>query len=161
NRGPVCYFQTDLLDPRGSIIVVDLRRPEHWRVVVAAQDDGIAAAAVAHSHLLVVSHRDAHQRVAIYDLAGMPIVADGLPAPWPVTGLAGRAGEPELFLSLESFLQPPVIYRYDLGQLPVARQQSPAVQGRNSATRDMPVPRHNLQPEACNLQPDACIHQPA
>jgi prolyl oligopeptidase len=130
NCGPLAFFQTDLLDPRGSIVAVDLRQPERWQVVVAAQDEGIAAAALAHDYLLVVSHRDAHHRVAIYDLAGIPVGEIALPAPCSVTGLAGQVGDPELFLSLESFLQPPAIYRCDLGQLPVA------------------------------LQPDACVHQP-
>jgi prolyl oligopeptidase len=158
NCGSLCYFQTDLLDPRGSIVAVDLRQPERWQVVVAAQDDGIATAALVHSDLLVVSHRDAHHRVAIYDLSGIPAGEIGLPAPCSVTGLAGRAGDSELFLSLESFLEPPAIYRYDLSQLPVARHQSPAVQGRDSATGDVPVRPHNLRPDACVHRPELDFH---
>jgi prolyl oligopeptidase len=148
NCGPVCYFQTDLLDPRGSIVAVDLRQPKRWQVIVAAQDDGIAAVALAYNHLLVVSHRDAHHRVAIYDLAGAPTGEIALPAPCSVTGLSGRPGDPELFLSLESFLQPPAIYQYDL------RQLSPAIQDRDSAPGDVSA-------RSARLRPDACIHWPA
>jgi prolyl oligopeptidase len=176
NCGALGYFQTDLLDPRGSIVEVDMRQPESWRVIVATQDDGIAAAALAYQHLLVVSHRDAQHRVAIYDLSGAAAGEIELPAPCSVTGLAGRAGDPELFLSLESFLQPPAIYRYDLGQLPVADQRSPGHPSRlryshwgerGPGRRGGPFDTtpyyqsHQARFTLCSLQPDACIHQPA
>jgi prolyl oligopeptidase len=181
NYGSLGYFLTDLLDPRGSIVEVDLHRPERWRVIVAAQDDGIAAAALTYQHLLVVSHRDAHHRAAIYTLAGAPAGEIALPAPCSVTGLAGRVGDPVLFLSLESFLQPPAIYQYDLGQLecqpslPIREATRRNAKDRTTfghlcaawpkghlgfADNNMTSEPYGVPATIC-LELDACIHQPA
>jgi prolyl oligopeptidase len=61
-----------------------------------------------------------------------------------VAGLASQAGDPELLLSLESFLQPPALYRYDLRDLPATCDRTPTKPQR-----------------ARILQPEACLHQPA
>ena len=116
NAGSKCYLETDHSAPRGCIIAIDLASPERqcWRMILPEQEDSIAFSTLAGEHLLVGFLHHAWHRLALYALDGTFVRELELPPLGSINGISARRSDTEIFLSWESFLCPPIMYRYDV-----------------------------------------------
>jgi len=116
NVGSTCYLETDRNAPRGCIMAIDLASPERkcWRLILPEQEDSIAFSTLAGEHLLVGFLHHAWHRLVLYALDGTCVRELELPPLGAIIGIWARRSDPEVFLSWESFLCPPTIYRYDM-----------------------------------------------
>jgi prolyl oligopeptidase len=115
NAGRTFYFLTDLHAPHGRIIAIDLDHPapEHWREIVPPQADVIDFARLINDQLVVVSLHNAQHRLTLYTREGVCVRPLTLPMPGTVMGVSGEHDDPEMFIGVQSFLQPTTILRYD------------------------------------------------
>ena len=116
NIGSTFYLETDLHASRGCIVAIDLAASERecWRLILPEQEDSIAFSTFAGEHLLVGFLHHAYHRVVLYTRDGTFVRELELPPLGSINGLSARSNEPEVFLSWESFLCPPTVYRYDI-----------------------------------------------
>jgi prolyl oligopeptidase len=114
--GSMCYLETDMDASRGHVIAVDLASPQrrHWQVILPEQQESLAFSILAGEYLLIGFLHDAWHRLALYALDGTFARELALPPMGAITGISARSSDPEVFLSWESFLCPPTIYRYDI-----------------------------------------------
>ena len=117
NDGEVFFVHTDRNAPRGEIIAVDTRSPveKYWRRPVPEHDKRVISSASYVKGKLIVNYmEDAHTVLVVCE----PGVADCAQVPLPgigsVRGLSTRKDDGEIFFAYTSFLQPSVIYRYDV-----------------------------------------------
>lgn len=112
----VFYVQTTRDAPRKRIVAVDLANPapEHWRTIVPESTEVLASAQIVGGRLVVGTMRDASSRLLVFDLNGQSLGEVELPGLGSVSGVSGRADEPELFYSFTSFTYPATSFRYDL-----------------------------------------------
>lgn len=110
------YLETDFHAPRGSIVAIDLAASErkYWRLILSEQEDTITFSTFAGEHLLVGFLHHAWHRVILYTCGGTFVRELELSPSRSINGLSARGNGPEVFLSQESFLYPPTIYRYDI-----------------------------------------------
>jgi prolyl oligopeptidase len=115
NAGELFYFLTDRHAPHGRIIAIDLDHPapEHWQDIVPPQADVIDFARLINDQLVVVSLHDAQHRLTLYTREGVRVRGLTLPMPGTVVGVSGKHDDPEMFVGVQSFLQPTTILRYD------------------------------------------------
>ncbi len=114
----VLYVMTNEGAPRYRLFAVDWARPgrEHWREVIAEEDDVLADVTVVGGpdRVLVASYlHEATARIERLDAAGKPLG----PVPLPVLGSAGVSGAhdaAEAFVELTSFATPFQVLRVDL-----------------------------------------------
>jgi prolyl oligopeptidase len=113
--GRLFYLLTNLAAPHGRIIVIDLDRPhrQHWQEILPPQADVIDFSRLINDHLVVVLMHDAQHEVKLYTRDGAVVRTIALPMPGSIVGLSGRGDEPEMFIGVQSFLQPTTIMRYD------------------------------------------------
>ena len=83
-------------------------------MILHEQEDSIAFSTLAGEHLLVGFLHHAWHRLVLYALDGTFVRELELPPLGAITGIWARRSDPEVFLSWESFLCPPTIYRYDI-----------------------------------------------
>lgn len=116
NVGSTCYLETDRNASRGCILAIDLAssKRKRWRVILPEQEESIAFSTLAGEHLLVGFLHHAWHRVVLYALDGTFVRELALPPLGAINGMWARRSDPEIFLSWESFLCPPTIYRYDI-----------------------------------------------
>ncbi len=115
NAGRVFYLITNLEASHGRLIAIDLDHPgrEHWQEMLPPQADVIDFAHLINGHLVVVFMHDAQHEMKLYARNGALVRTIPLPMPGSVIGLSGRCDDPEMFVGLQSFLQPTTIMRYD------------------------------------------------
>jgi prolyl oligopeptidase len=115
NAGRVFYFLTNRDAPHGRIIAIDLDHPapEHWQEIVPPQADVIDFARLINDHLVVVSLHDAQHQLTLYTRQGELLRPIALPSSGSVIGISGTCDDPEMFVGVQSFLQPTTILRYD------------------------------------------------
>lgn len=109
------YVRTTRGAPRGKVVAIRLDdpAPASWKTVVPESGDAIEDAIDAGGKLAVWSLHDVQSRLTLYgagESGRRPVALPGLGA---VTGLAGRADDPEIFYGFSSFLTPPSIYILD------------------------------------------------
>src|SRR4029079_504951 len=116
NEGSLFWFQTDLGAPRGRVIAIDTADParERWREVLPEAAETLESADVLSGRLVAIYLQDAHSRVRIFDLSGLPLREVELPGLGTVTGFSGRQGDRETFFLFTSFTTPGTVYHYDL-----------------------------------------------
>jgi prolyl oligopeptidase len=112
----VFYIMADYDSSGGRIIAIDVARADSpsWRDVLPTQEQSLVLAALADSCVLAVYARCAQHVVQIHALDGTWQRTLDLPPHHAVTELASGYGDNEIFLKIESFLQPPTIMRYDI-----------------------------------------------
>ncbi|MDJ0663078.1 MAG: prolyl oligopeptidase family serine peptidase [Acidimicrobiia bacterium] len=128
----VLYVLTDREAPRGRIVAIDLDQPDEWREVVPHGEATIEFASIVAGSLVVASLSDASHIVELWSLAGRRLESVDLPTLGAVTQFAGKPEHDEFFLGFESFVQPPVILRYDFTARRL-EQHSPEVAGLDPA----------------------------
>ncbi|RIL08385.1 S9 family peptidase [bacterium] len=122
SAGSELFFKTDLDAPFGRVIAIDVERPERaaWREVVPESAGTLHMARIVGGRVVVVRLDGMAHRLEVFGLDGR---ADGdvpLPGPGTITGLAGAAGDPELFIAFSSFLQPMDVFRVDVDTRSIA-----------------------------------------
>ena len=115
NAGQVFYFLTNLHAPHGRLIAIDLDHParEHWQEIVSPKAVVIDLARLINDHFVVVSLRDAQHQLTLYTREGVHVRSLTLPTPGSIVGVSGKSDDPEMFIGVQSFLQPTTILRYD------------------------------------------------
>jgi prolyl oligopeptidase len=103
------YLLTDRDAPHGRIIAISLDDAEHPREIVREGPDAIEQVRLVGDRLAVVSLGDAHHRLAIHELDGRHVADVALPGIGTAADLAGRRGDPELFLTFMTFAAPATV----------------------------------------------------
>ena len=104
--GRTIYLQTDKDAPLRRVIAIDLDDPGAMREVIPQGDDTIERVQLVGGRLAVDSLRDAHHRLAIYELDGRKVTDVALPGLLSIEDMAGEADDEELFLVVDSFAAP-------------------------------------------------------
>ncbi len=116
NDGPRFYFQTDLDAPRRRLIAIDLRQParEAWQEVIPQAAGTLESVSYVGRMFVATYLEHAANRVRIFGRDGRPVRELDLGGIGSVDGFRGRSDDSETFFSFASFIEPGVIYRYDL-----------------------------------------------
>ena len=112
------YFQTTWNAPKGQIIAIDLAQPEsqYWQVVIPEQADFLTFVTYSGGNLVAGFLHSAYHRLKVFTLEGIFREEVNLPSFATISGLTGKPDSAELFISVESFTNPPSVYSYDLGR---------------------------------------------
>jgi prolyl oligopeptidase len=115
NVDRVFFFLTDVDAPHGRIIAIDLDHPArgYWREILPPQEDAIDFARLINNHLVVVLLHNAQHQMKLYTREGAFVRPVALPMPGSVVDLSGKGDDAEMFVGVQSFLQPTTILRYD------------------------------------------------
>jgi prolyl oligopeptidase len=122
--GDALLIHTDLDAPRGRACVAPLAAPTEWRTIIPEGEDTLQTVTGAGGRIYAVyAHRASH-RVSIHAPDGAHLRDLALPGLGSVnrnegagvaSGIGGAWGGDEVWVSFESYLQPPSLYRYDFG----------------------------------------------
>jgi prolyl oligopeptidase len=126
NDGPVFWFHTDLLAPRGRVIAIDTAKPEraNWKEIIPQAAETLESVSMINDQFIATYLKDAHSQVKIFSRDGALARELELPAIGTVRGFAGKRSDTETFYSYTSFTVPGTLYRLDLrgGQSVVFRE---------------------------------------
>jgi prolyl oligopeptidase len=116
NSGPVFFIRTTKKAPRARLVAVDINTPDesHWTPIVRETYDPLVGAQRVDDRIVVHRLHDAHSVLELYALDGGGRGTIPLPGVGTVTRINGRSDYRELYFEYTSFLQQPVVYRYDL-----------------------------------------------
>ncbi|MFP5237743.1 MAG: prolyl oligopeptidase family serine peptidase [Acidobacteriota bacterium] len=87
--------------------------PEAWDTIVPESSNVIEDFSIVGDKIYVERLHDVKSEIAGYTLAGKPAGAIRFDAIGSASGVQGRPGERYGFVSFESFIQPPTLYRVD------------------------------------------------
>lgn len=115
NEGSVFYFKTNFQAPNGRIISIDLKQPEkeHWKEIVAEQEDVIDGVVYLNGTFVIAFVHDAHHKLEVFSKEGEHVHEIDLQAIGSITGLSRSKETNELYVAVQSYLEPTMIYRYD------------------------------------------------
>ena len=116
NDGTLFYFRTDLAAPRGRVIAIDLRHPEHaaWRTVVPEAPEALVGVSLIGNTFIASYLKDAASEVKLIALDGTAGGRVTLPGLGSSRGFDGLRHARATYFSFTSFLNPATIYRLDL-----------------------------------------------
>ena len=109
------YVMTDYHAPNGCILRADPGgiMPDAWDKIVPEGPDVIENFSIVGNRLYVQRLKDVKSEITAYTLAGKPAGTIDFDVMGSASGVVGRPGERYGFLSFESFIQPPTLYRID------------------------------------------------
>ncbi|MCD8510173.1 MAG: prolyl oligopeptidase family serine peptidase [Bacillus sp. (in: Bacteria)] len=126
NEGTTFYFLTNYEAPKGRIISIDLENAdrENWKEILPQQDDVMDSVKFVNGQFVIAFLHDAHHQLHVYWLDGSHVTAIELPIIGTLTELSGKKDDKSLYFGLTSFLEPTVVYHYDMdkGKLEVFAQ---------------------------------------
>jgi prolyl oligopeptidase len=118
NDGDLLYLRTDHRAPRCRLMSVDLADlaagRESWHELVAEREAVLSMVGRAGAGFLAAYLDDASHRVYRLGRDGTDQGEVPLGGPVSMVGASGRAGEDEVFLSVDSFVHRPRCYRLDM-----------------------------------------------
>ncbi len=117
NENDALFVHTDRNAPRGRIVAIDTEAPaeKYWREVLPEHESRVLSEVVMSGGRLVVNTMShATNSLFTYALDGTDEKYVPLPEMGSIRGLSGRKMAPEMFLTYTSFIQAPLIYRYDI-----------------------------------------------
>ena len=116
--GDKLFVETNLDAPNARVMAVDLKNParENWKVVIPEATDAIQAVSAVGGKLFVEYLHNATSEVKIFSPEGKQVGTIALPALGTVGGIFGRWSSNEAFYRYTSFVEPGVIYRYDVAK---------------------------------------------
>ena len=158
NRGTVFYLLTTLGAPRGRVVAIDVASParERWATPVPESEDSIEEAAVVGGRLVALTQHDVQSHLAVYAADGSSRREIALPGIGSVSGLAGRADDPELYYGFSSFLIPPSVRWENVDSRPGGRvpEAADALRRRPLTRRGRSSTRRATEPGSLSsLQP--------
>lgn len=109
------YVKTDYHAPNGCILRADPGgiMPDVWAKIVPEGPDVIEDFSIVGSRLYVHRLKDVKSEISAYTLQGKPAGTIDFDVMGSASNVMGRPGERYGFLSFDSFIQPPTIYRID------------------------------------------------
>ncbi|HWE87678.1 MAG TPA: prolyl oligopeptidase family serine peptidase [Terracidiphilus sp.] len=109
------YVMTDYHAPNGCILKADPGgiMPNVWARIVPEGADVIESFSIVGSRLYVERLKDVKSEITAYTLAGKQAGTIDFDVIGSASGVVGRPGDRYGFLSFESFIQPPTLYRID------------------------------------------------
>jgi prolyl oligopeptidase len=115
NTGTMFYLQSDLAAPKGSIIAIDVSRPEQpaWQTLVAEGEDTLEHVEMVHDEFVAIFLHDAYHQLERFALDGSPLGELALPALGSIGALQGRREDDEMFYTFSSFTMPSTAYHFD------------------------------------------------
>jgi prolyl oligopeptidase len=115
NDGPLFWVWTDRGAPRGRLVAIDLHRPApaEWATLIPEAEEPLDAASVVGDRFIASYLKDARSLVRVFDTKGTALGSVELPAIGTATGFEGKRSDPETFYTFGSYLEPPVVVRYD------------------------------------------------
>jgi prolyl oligopeptidase len=126
NDGPVFWFFTDNVAPRGRLIAIDTRKPEkaNWQEIIPQSPETLVAVSLVGEQFFANYLKDAYTNSRVFDLTGRHLRDVELPGIGSAGGFGGRRKDQETFYSFTSFSYPTAIFRYDVasGRSTVFRQ---------------------------------------
>ncbi|MDI1443235.1 prolyl oligopeptidase family serine peptidase [Polyangium sp. 6x1] len=120
--GDSLLIHTDLDAPRGRACVASLAAPTEWRTILPENEDTLQTVAGVGGRLYAVYCQAASHRIRIHAADGTYLRELVLPAlgsvnrnegEGVVSGVSGAWSGDEVWVSFESYVQPPSHYRYD------------------------------------------------
>lgn len=110
------WYTTNRNAPNGELRCVDLKAPEHDRVVVAERDSALLEGVAPTGGYLFASYlKDAQSEVRQYRHDGTLVREVELPAIGSVGGFNGERDDSSFYYTLASYTRPSTVYRYDIG----------------------------------------------
>jgi len=116
--GETLYLRTNLDAPNYRLVAVDLADPgrEHWKELIPERQDAVLEQTrVIGGRLLLVYLYDASSELESVALDGSDRSAVPLPSIGTVQEVRGEWDGVEAFFSFSSFVTPPRVYRYSVG----------------------------------------------
>ena len=109
------YVRTDYHAPNGCILRADPGgiMPDVWAKVVPEGADVIENFSIVGNRLYVQRLKDVKSEITAYTLAGKQVGSIDFDVMGSASGVVGKPGDRYGFLSFESFIQPPTLYRID------------------------------------------------
>jgi prolyl oligopeptidase len=108
------YIRTDYSSPNGRILRADPGiMPEAWKTIIPEGKDVIQSFSIVGDKIFVKRLHDVKSETSVYTLDGKPAGTVDYQGIGSASGVVGRATDRYGFLSFESYIQPPTIYRVD------------------------------------------------
>jgi prolyl oligopeptidase len=108
------FVRTDYQAPNGRILKAEPGLPTSaWKTIVPEAPEAIDGFSIVGGKLYVNRLKDVKSETAIYTLDGKPAGNVDYHGIGSASGLAGRPVDRYGFFTFQSFIQPPVIYRFD------------------------------------------------
>ncbi|KAG9287111.1 hypothetical protein G9A89_001005 [Geosiphon pyriformis] len=130
NQGSKFYFKTNLNAPRYKIITYDIEQPDQGFAELIPQHpvDILSFVKLVHqTNLITIYMHDAKEQLSIHDLSTGKLLRElDLPI-GSIESLAGR--DTEFFFKFTGFLNPGVIYRYNLLDYSMSVFRTTQIQG--------------------------------
>jgi prolyl oligopeptidase len=116
NDGPLFYFFTETGSPKGSVIAIDIRKPEkaNWKTIVAESKETLGSANFLSGTFVCTYMQDARSVVKVFGTDGKFIREVKLPGIGTAAGFGGKRTDTETFYTYSSFNTPASTYRYDV-----------------------------------------------
>jgi prolyl oligopeptidase len=124
------FVHTDRNAPRGRIIAIDTEAPaeKYWRELLPEHESRVISQVVmAGGRLVVNTMSHAANTLFTYALDGSDEKRVPIEGMGSIRGISGRKMAPEMFLTYTSFVQAPLIYRYDISTNELAVFRKPEV----------------------------------
>lgn len=121
------YLLTDHEAPLGRVVAVDMEDPQHPREIVAETGDTLERVRLVGNRLAADYLRDAHDRLAIFELDGRHVADVELPGIGAIVDMAGRRTDDELFLTFMTFTAPATALAVAMADGTVRRLDRPAL----------------------------------
>jgi prolyl oligopeptidase len=127
--GDTLYLQTNWKAPKWRVLSVPLASPaqENWKEVIPEGESRLESFRLVGGKLVAQYSHNAASELRAFEADGRPAGEIGLPALGDVNGITGRWGNPEAFLSFQSFAIPSTVYRFDVSQRALAVWAKPDV----------------------------------
>ena len=116
NDGPTFYFLTETGSPKGSVIAIDIRKPEkaNWKTIVAEAKETLSGVSFLSGTFVCSYMQDARSVVKVFGTDGKLIRDVELPGIGTASGFGGKRTDTETFYTYSSFNTPAATYRYDV-----------------------------------------------
>ena len=121
------FLLTDKEAPLGRVIAVDLDDPTTIHEVIPEVEDTLEGVTVVGNRLALAYLHHAHSRLATAELDGRPVSEVELPGVGAILDLAGRRGDPDLYVTFTTFASPPAPLAVRMADGAVRQVQRPTL----------------------------------
>lgn len=129
NDGNRLYFLTNDGAPNQRLVALDAEQysPGQWEEVIGEKEDVLEGVELIGGKLVAQYLHNATSKIEVFDLEGTSLGEVSLPGLGVVSGLTGKADDPQAFFSFNGFTRPSSIYTLDVDNLEVDLYQAPTL----------------------------------